>query len=253
MKNTLTLAKVFLLELIREKLLVVGIALSIALSLLGMALGNLSFDEKSRIIFHLSLTALHLVSLGLAVVFGATVLSKEIEKQTCLLVLIRPVSRSQFYIGKFLAISGLILIFQFLVSIVIGLLLLDEMKIPSYLMIFSGFYLEIGLILAATLLASVVIRPSIALFFGVGFFLIGNWIPEFEYFSSKSESPIFKLIGSTIRVWFPNLYRLNWRSFAVMNEPIATAEYLNSMIHGFCWLGLLLLAGTLLWKRRDLV
>ncbi len=253
MKNTLILAKVFLLELIREKLLVVGIALSVALSLLGMVLGNLSFDERSRIIFHLSLSALHLVSLGLVVVFGSTVLAKEIEKQTCLLVLIRPVSRVQFYIGKFLAISGLVLIFQLLVSVVIGFLIGEELKVGSYLMIFSGFYLENALILAATLFVSVLIRPSLALFFGVGFFLIGNWIPEFEFFAAKSESFVFRAIGSTIRYWFPNLYRLNWRSFTLLNEGVPMSDYLNSLAHGFCWLGLLLVLGSWFWKRRDLV
>jgi aspartate-semialdehyde dehydrogenase len=49
---------------------------------------------------------------------------------------------------------------------------IEDLKIQSYLMIFSGFYLENALILAATLFISVLIRPSLALFFGVGFFFL---------------------------------------------------------------------------------
>jgi Cu-processing system permease protein len=253
MKNSLVLAKVFLLELIREKLLFVGLVLAIALSLLGMALGNLSFDESNRIIFHLSIAALHLVSIGLAVIFGSTALMKEVERQTCLMVLVRPVSRIQFYLGKFAAVAILIGLFQMTVSVVIAFLLGSSFQIQSYSMILAGIFLEVLIVLATAFLASMIVRPSLAVFSGIGIFLIGNWIPEFEFFAGKSDSPVFRALGSSIRWWFPNLFRLNWRSYSILSESIPVEQLSSAILHGLSWLGLLLVFGIFFWKRRDLV
>jgi Cu-processing system permease protein len=253
MKNAFVLAKVFLLELIREKLLLVGLAVAIALSLLSLALGNLSFDESNRIVFHLSMAALHMVSMGLAVIFGSTALIKEVERQTCLMVLVRPVSRMQFYIGKFLAVAVLIGLFQLIVSTVIAFLMGPAFVFGSYVLILAGLYLEVLVILGAAMMASMLVRPSLAIFFGIGVFLVGNWIPEFEFFASKSDSALFKTLGSTIRWWCPNLFRLNWRSYSVLTESVPPEAFINSVLHGLSWLGLFLICGVLFWKRRDLV
>lgn len=196
MKKTFLLAKVFLLELLREKLLLGGLIVGLVLCIFSGILGSLSFSEKSRIIFHLSFSAIHLVCLGIVVFFGASALHKEVEKQTCLLVLARPVTRTHFYLGKFFAIAGLFVLMLVILGSLVVVLLSDPVSITNFLFILAGVVLEISTVLAVSLFASVFLSVPVALFASFGIFLLGHWLPELHYFSQKSENLLFIQISN---------------------------------------------------------
>jgi Cu-processing system permease protein len=251
--KVLILGKTFLLELLREKLLFGAIIIAIVLSILSAILGSLSFAEKSRIIFHLSISATHLVTLGLVIFFGASSLHKEVEKQTCLLVLARPVTRTQFYIGKFLAISGLVLIVNLILGTLIFFITPESMNLFNLLVIFLGVYLEILVVLALSLFFSVFLSVPVALFAAVGTFLLGHWLPELAFFASKSESHVFKVIADIVHWTCPHLFKLNWRSFEYLTEGVSEQTIVWGLLHSLAWISLLITVGSRIWRQKDLV
>lgn len=253
MNPMLSLSRVYILELLREKLLVIGLIVSGALILLGLTLGSLSFDEKQRIFFHLAISTSHLISLILAVIYGSTTIAKEVERQTCLLVLARPVTRAQFFLAKYLSISFLILIFQVIVSTVILFILDSNFQAASYFKICLGIFLEVEIVLAGCFLISVLIRPSLAIFWGCGIFLLGNWLPELVFFASKSDSQFYRALSYGAGWFIPNLYILNWRSYQQLMLPMQDSVFLTACLHAVSWIGLYLAVGVVAWKRRDLV
>lgn len=253
MSKVLILSKTFLLELLRERLLFGALIVAVVLSVMSAILGSLSFAEKSRIIFHLSVSASHLVTLGLVIFFGASSLHKEIEKQTCLLVLARPVSRTQFYIGKFLAISGLVFLVNIILGSLIYLIIPEEVSIQNLLSVYLGVFLETLIVLAASLFFSVFLSVPVALFAGVGTFMLGHWLPELEFFAQKSENPTFKMVSDIVHWICPHLYKLNWRSFEYLTEGIIPSTVLWGFAHAVSWILFLIVVGSKLWKGKDLV
>ena len=107
MAKVFTLAKTTLQEMLREK--VFSIVLLIAVALLGLSflLGALSFAEQRKILADFGFLAIEIGLLGVSLFSGSYLISKEIEKQTCLLILSRPVSRQQFILGKILGVVAL--------------------------------------------------------------------------------------------------------------------------------------------------
>lgn len=68
-----------------------------------------SMDEDIRLLMELSISWLYVVSVLLAAFTATSVLSREIENRTVLTVLTKPVPRPVFVLGKFLGVTGAIL------------------------------------------------------------------------------------------------------------------------------------------------
>lgn len=97
-----TLARTTLREMLRERVFMVAVLIAIVLLALSFLLGALSFAEQRKILADFGFLAVQISGLGVSLFAGAYLLAKEIEKQTCLLILSRPVTRSQFILGKLL-------------------------------------------------------------------------------------------------------------------------------------------------------
>ena len=87
--------------------------IAVALIALSFLLGALSFQEKQRILAHFGWLAIQLSSLGISLFLGSYWLHNEMDRQTCLLILARPIARDQFLLGKFLGVICLSFIIQF--------------------------------------------------------------------------------------------------------------------------------------------
>ena len=85
-----TLARTTLREMLRERVFMVAVLVAIALLGLSFLLGALSFAEQRKILTDFGFLAIQISGLGISLFSGAYLLAKEIEKQTCLLILSRP-------------------------------------------------------------------------------------------------------------------------------------------------------------------
>ena len=95
MKQLYTLVRVSLLEFMREKIVWICMFIAVALIALSFLLGALSFQEKQRILAHFGWLAIQLSSLGISLFLGSYWLHNEMDRQTCLLILARPIARDQ--------------------------------------------------------------------------------------------------------------------------------------------------------------
>lgn len=248
-----TLTRVFFLELIREKLLLSALFVGFALFLLSQVLGSLSFDEKERIVFHLSVTSMQVVGVFLGLIYGSNALPYEVEKQTCLLVLSRPVSRLDFFVAKASSLLLLLFCFDVILSVLLYFILSKSYALSSFSMIVTGTFLEQSILLLLALAASLVLRRSVAVFFSVGIWLLGHWLPDLTFFAKKSENAVFEGLVKVLEYAIPHFYELNWRSHVLLTEGLSFDLFLRALAHSMGWLILLCWIGTQVWKRRDLV
>lgn len=240
-------------EMVRDRTVSLLFFSAIVLVVLSSFLGSLSLDEQRRILIHLGFGAIHWTAFGLVIFQGAFTLQREIDRQTCLMVLARPVSRTAFLLGKFLGVALLVGAHIFLQGILLYLLLGGQAPAGRFAAVLLGMFAENLVLLSFVLFLAQWVRPIVAVFGGIGLFLVGNWLEEMKFLAEKQKSQEFEALADVFQRVFPNLYLLNFRSerFLEIGAAEVTAAMLS--LHFGLWLALFLVLASWSFSRRDLV
>lgn len=240
-------------ELIREKLFLVIVFISFLFILLSIALGNLSIFEYQRILADLGLATMEISTLGLALFSGSYILNKEFEKQTCLILLAKPLSRAQFLLGKFFGLSALMILNLLILTLVLNTLFLNLNYFGNSLLIALNILMKCEVILALVLFLSVAIRPIISLLFGLSFYLYGHWINNAEYFLKRMRDENLTQFYKILELISPQFFRMNWKNFYYMKEAVPINEFLFMIGYFSIWIGLFMMLAILKFKKKDIV
>lgn len=253
MSPMLVIAKNSFREYIRDRVVLICGFVALVMLALSILLGALSFAEQQRILAHLGLTAIHFSGLGIVCFIGAFSLNKEMERQTCLLVLARPVSRVQFLLGKWLGVLSLMVAMWAILSLILAILLNFAFPAVNYLSVLYGMLVELTLLLALSFFGSTFLRPIISLLLTFGVYLIGNWIQEFGFFGKKIQNPLYVVLSQLLEKIAPNLYEMNWRSVYFLENGVSGAQVLWVTMHGLGWMLLFLVLALFIFRRKDIV
>ncbi|MBX9767145.1 MAG: ABC transporter permease, partial [Bdellovibrionales bacterium] len=201
------------------------------------------------------LVGIHLSAFALSVFIGSTLVSREIEKQTVLTLLVRPVSRMQFLLGKFFGLMMVTsVVIVCLAACLAALALFLGWPIGlSFVVALLGILFESFVILALTMFFGMISKPTLAVSCAVGLFLIGHWVNDLVFFAEKGSSPVFKYFAYFIYYVVPDLERFNWRSFVIYNDFLPADLLVKSLIYGVCWTIALLSLSGILFKKKDFV
>ncbi|RJP30487.1 MAG: hypothetical protein C4547_16685 [Phycisphaerales bacterium] len=109
-----SIAKVSFLETVRQPIYGVLLITTAILMMMNVSLAAFTLEDDDKLLLDLGLSTLLLSGLFLAAFSAAGVLSREIENRTAVTVISKPVSRPLFMLGKFMGLSGAILLAQYL-------------------------------------------------------------------------------------------------------------------------------------------
>lgn len=240
-------------EIIRDRVLYGIFVMAILLIGLSLALGELSFAEQARITTSFGLTAIQLGAVILSIFLGSTLVTREIEKKTVMTLLIRPVTRMQFLLGKSL---GLLLV-QLTVMTLLGLVLIGiyhfmQVNIRyQFIVALHGIMLEAMTLLGITLFFSIFATPAMVVAFSSGIFLIGHWLDSLSYFVKKGQSDIIKDVVAVFVKFFPNFEHFNWRQAVIYEDVIPMDVITAATGYGIIWFALLIFAAGFILRHRD--
>ena len=241
------------IEMIRDRVLYFIVIFSLLFMALCFALGQLSYDEIFRLSVSLGLGGIHLCFTGLAIFLGCNIFYREIERKTIYTVLARPISRSQYLLGKYLGLMGLLLI------MLLGLMFCFSLTewfyglplfITSYYS-FLGFFFEACILLAVTFFFSSFSKPFLAATGSVSFFLIGHWIYNLEPLVEQSRSTTFKVTAGIIQRIFPDLEKLNWRDHAIAKFHVYSYDIIYAIAMVLLWSTFFFLLASVIFRRKD--
>lgn len=254
MKRVLTLAQMTFLEFLREKILILILFFSVCSLGIAQLLGALSLDEQFRIMVHFGSSSQQLLMVALAGFIGASVLHREIERQTCLVVMSRPVTRTDFLYGKFLGISLLILCFSVLGALLHFLLLDGDFSLSSFLFMHFSILIEALFVLSLAFFCGTFLRPVVGVGLTATVWLAAHWQSDFLFFASKSKSPFLHFVAAIFKWGLPPLEGLNVRSVHFLQlTQIDWDRYLMPLSALFCWSFLVIQLARFVWRKRDLV
>lgn len=256
MAKVLTLAKTTLREMLRERVFLVVVVIAVLLFALSFLLGALSLAEQRKILADFGFLGIQVAVLGVSLFSGSYLLAKEIEKQTCLLILSRPVSRDQFILGKILGVLALNVILVTSLGILLALLLglwNTPEQILSFIEICFSLWMESAVVLCLVIGLSLVVRPVLALSSGFVIFLLGHWLSDLAFFAEKSKEEFFVTAVKVLHWIVPNLYRLNWKSEYFLQNGIPGTQVLWMLGHLLGWFLIYLVFTNFFFRRKDIV
>jgi Cu-processing system permease protein len=253
MRPVWVLAKNTYKEVIRDRILYALILFAILLIGLSLALGQLSFAEQARISANFGLSAIHLAAIVLAIFVGSNLVTKEIEKKTILTILVRPISRLQFILGKALGLSFLIVTMMTGLLAILGLVFWGlGMSIDGRLaLVLAGLLAEALVLLGFTLVFSMFTRPLLVVCFSIGVFLIGHWQGSLAFFAKKADSGILVPVSWLVRHFLPDLERLNWKDLVLYNQPLDMPAKIMALLYAAAWFVVCVIVSALIFKRKD--
>ena len=106
--RVVTIATNVFREVIRDRILYLIGFYALALMLAGRLLPEIAATTEKKILLDLSLAAMSVLGLVIAVFVGTGLVNKEIEKRTVFVLIAKPVSRTEFIIGKHWGLSAVL-------------------------------------------------------------------------------------------------------------------------------------------------
>ncbi len=254
MKKVFVISLTTLRELFREKIFYIIIFSGMVVIALSVLFGAMSFDERIKMILDFGYAAIQLSLLCLSVFIGSSMLAKEIEKQTCLLVLSRPVSRAQFLLGKFFGVFSLLVLTAVILNFVVLILTGDFFHYFNHSWFVSlSLILENSVILAFVMFLSTFVRPVISMLGGFSLFFLGHWLPDMIFFAKKSDNSSMLALAESFLWFIPQFFQFNWKTYFFFKNEFSYQDVLLMTGHCLSWMTIVLLFSLLIIRKKDIV
>ncbi len=241
-------------EAIRDKVLYNLVFFALLVMGASVVIGNMTLGDSIKIILDLSLAAMSIFGLLIAIFVGIGLVHKEIQRRTISMLLSKPVSRSVFVIGKYL---GLMLVIVLNVAIMTAALLaLMAFFSPTGMNwgIFTAVLLilvELMVVTAVAVLFSTFSTPTLSAMFTLGVWVIGRFSSDLVDFAGKTEDPLARALALGVHYLLPNLEKFDVKNLVVYSMAIEPAYVASAVAYGLLYIVFLIGLATVIFERRD--
>ena len=253
MKTWAVIANTFR-EAIRDKVLYNLVFFALLVMAASVAIGSMTLGEGIKIIVDLSLAAMSVFGLLIAIFVGIGLVHKEIQRRTVYMLLAKPISRRNFVIGKYL---GLMLVIALNVAIMTGVLLAlmavysDAGMNGDVLVAVLLILVELMVVTAVAVLFSTFSTPTLSAMLTLGVWVIGRFSSDLVEFASKAENPVTRALVTVIHFLLPNLEKFDVKHLVVYRMPIEPAYVGGAVVYGLLYIVFLIGLATMIFERRD--
>lgn len=238
--------------LLHEKIIFNVFGITILFLFFGYLASQLVYGHQDRVMLDLGLMVNALSILAVAIGIGARFLRQEIESKTIYLILTRPVSRTSFFIGRFLGMSG----FIFMNFVILSIILNASVKVAGGHLSSAFFqsalltYLESLILLAASLMLSFWFRPALVYMVNLALIFLGHNHQMILSLQANPEtrSALFEVLGKLT----PNFSMFLMSDRVYYKEALVPGDFASALLYGLVWLLFFLLIGNAVFSRKNL-
>ncbi|ELR97680.1 ABC transporter permease [Gloeocapsa sp. PCC 73106] len=224
--------------------------LAIALRLLP----EISVGTDDKIFIDLGMAAIEVLTVIVAVFVGTTLINKEIEKKTVLVLIAKPLSRSEFIIGKHLGLCAVLFVLVILMTVIyLALLSWAQITFPlgSILVSLVFLCLQLALIAAIAIAFGVFTSSILATLLTLGIYLMGQISRDILALGRISENPTVANLTKVIYLFLPDLSRLNLKNEAVYNLLPTGAELFANAVYAILYTIFLLVFAMMIFAKKE--
>lgn len=226
-----------------------------ALLLMGgsVLLADLTIMEHRRIVTDMGLATMNLAGVIIAAFVGIGLVGKEIERRTVYTILARPISRTQFIIGKYLGLV-LTLLVNVTVMLAVFLMTLWMYKTPLHAALFQAvglIFVELLLVTALALFFSTFSTTTLSAIMTLGFYVVGHLTTDLKGLGENSQHAAVQAVVTWLYYLCPNLDVLNVKGQASANGIVDMSYVAVASLYGLLYAALLLTAACAVFRNRD--
>jgi ABC-type transport system involved in multi-copper enzyme maturation permease subunit len=241
-------------ESVREKLFYLVIIYAMALVVSVFILSPLSVGAaKGKIVTDVGLAGISILGILTAIIVGSNLVHKEMDRKAILMVLTRPVSRTEYLIGKFAGVAlSLLVLIGIMTAVLVVMMLLGGAELTPAVFFAVGLSLiEIGLIVAVMIFFSTFTTPLLTSFFTICIFVAGTLSGDLRLFAQKFGGRAMNYVMDVLYFTLPNLKVFNLRHEAVHGLRYSTSEILLPAAYGIVYTAAMLYFAWLVFRRRE--
>ncbi|MGI0481210.1 ABC transporter permease [Geminocystis sp. CENA526] len=241
-------------EVIRDRILYVLAFFVLLLVLASRILPPIAVSADEKIFLDLGIGAISLLGSIVAIFVGTGLINKEIEKRTVLILVPKPLTSTEFIIGKHLGLSGVLIVlvatmtgFYFAMMSLLGM----NYPLQSLLIAIGYILLELMLLTAIAMTFGVFTSSILATLLSFGVYIMGHLTRDLLQLGKITENPGIERLTKGLFLILPDLERLNLKNEAVYNILPSTGELINSLIYAILYIILLLTITITIFSRRQ--
>ena len=243
-------------ESVRDRVLYNLVIFVLILIIASVIIGRIAVGHEAKFVVDVGLSAMTLFGVVIAVFIGIGLVSKEIEKQTIVTILSKPVRRSTLILGKYFGLCLTLLVNVVIMTGAITLALMyvkSSSEWPQWYLWSAAYmiYLELTLITAIAVLFSCFSTPALSALFTLLIFIIGRLSADMKLMAETSTSIIAGAFFWLIYHVLPNLSNFNYINEAARGQEIAMKIVQGNSLYACLYIVSILAASVLIFERRS--
>jgi ABC-type transport system involved in multi-copper enzyme maturation permease subunit len=253
-------------ESVRDRVPYSIVVFAILMMAASYLISQLTAGQDLKIIKDLGLAALSIFGLLIAVFIGVGLVTKEVEKRSVYGLLTKPLSRSEFLIGKY---AGLVMTLAVNLSVMTVALYavlfysdlmaspsmraaadtpaVDPRMLVSIVLIFA----ELMLVTALALFFSTFSSPLWATLLTLALWVAGHFNSDLRNFGAVVDSEALAWIARVVYYVIPNLAPFDVKAEVVHGIPVALSHVGYTLAYAGLYIAILLTASITIFGRRD--
>jgi ABC-type transport system involved in multi-copper enzyme maturation permease subunit len=241
-------------ETVRDKVLYNLVFFALLMIASSYVLGKISVYQEVKIIKDLGLASISVFGMVIAVFIGIGLVSKEIEKRTLYSVLPKPVSRTQFILGKYFGLCLTLLVNVAIMSVGFFLLLgvMGESFELGLLKAIVLIYVNLMLLVGVAIFYSTFTSPTLAGLFTGFTYIAGFYSSDLKNTGSVVDSDFLPRITGAIYYLLPNFRNFDIKTLAVAGAPLPLSQIGWSIAYGLAYASLLIVGSAWVFRDRNL-
>lgn len=246
-----------------------GISLLALLMLLAnFIISDMISQEVGKVAVDLALSTVSFSGLLLVLFVGINLMAKDLDRKTIYMVLAKPISRSQYLVGKFIGVSMLLMVCMLILSgfALVSLLLIQSGHIihfqrvswPLVGLSFVFTTMMLMLVSALSFLYATVTSTSFLTFiFTVISYIIGMALNDVKALVEApqtvgiSVSPVTVKVVQTAYYLFPNLSFFDIKTQAAHGLTVTSTYIIGAFAYGSLYVGIVLTLACIVFQKRE--
>jgi ABC-type transport system involved in multi-copper enzyme maturation permease subunit len=266
MRTILLVAGAAFRESVRDRVPYTMVVFAVLMIGASFLISQLTAGQDLKILKDLGLAALSIFGLLIAVFIGIGLVSKEVERKSIFGLLTKPITRSQFILGKYLGLLTTLAVNLAVMTAAYYFVLfyidfsatesmragwatpaLDLRQLVAVVLILG----ELAIVTAVALLFSTFSSPILSAVLTLGLWVAGHFNADLRQFEQVVDQPAVAWLARGFYYLLPNLAPFNVRAEVVYGVPIAASHVAFTLLYAAVYIAALLAAAVAIFRRRD--
>jgi Cu-processing system permease protein len=240
-------------EAVRSKILYTLLFFALVLIFASLVLAGISYVERGRILQDIGFASIRFFAIAISIFVGVGLIHKEVDRRTVHTILSKPLSRSEFLIGKYV---GLLVTVWLQAAIMVAAfaavsLMRGAPLGAAHAAAFVLIAVELAVVVAVATLFSAFTTPLLATLFAGGVWIVGNLSRNLRDLGADSEIGFVRHLTELVYGALPDFASFNLSIEAAHGLPVVASDVWLPVLYGSAYALLVLVCAVTIFERRD--